>query len=57
VKFELVDLPYDMYSMEHEPDKTDELYFKSLLEKFNLQAQEVVYFEHNLESVAAASSL
>jgi FMN phosphatase YigB (HAD superfamily) len=56
-EFGLVDLPYDMYSMEHKPNKTDTLYFTSLLEEFNLVVEDVLYFDHNLESVTAASSI
>lgn len=56
-EFGLVDLPYDMFSMEHEPNKTDPLYFTTLLEKFELKTEDVVYFEHNAESVTAAASI
>ena len=57
VTYGLVDLPYELFSMKHSPDKTDPLYFKTLLEKYGLHADDVVYFEHNPKAVESAESL
>ena len=54
--FGLQHLPYEVFSMNHEPNKTDPLYFKTLLEKFKLSADQVIYFEHNPEAVQSAES-
>lgn len=53
----LVDMPYDIFSLHHKPNKNDPIYFVTLLESFNLEAENVVYFDHDLEAVLSAKSL
>ncbi len=55
--FALVDLPFEVFSLKHNPDKPDPRYFGVLLKKHNLAASDVVYFEHAIEAVASAESL
>ncbi len=53
----LIDLPYEVFSLAHNPNKTDPIYFQKLLETYNLTALDLVYFEHNPEAVASAQSV
>lgn len=56
-KFGIVNMPYGVFSLEHNPNKTDPIYFQKLLEEFALTIDDVVYFEHNSEAVEAARSI
>lgn len=56
IKFGLTDLPYELFTLKHNPDKVDPTYFKKMLEKYGLKPEEVVYFEHNREAVKSAES-
>ncbi len=53
----LVGLPYEMFTLNFNPLKTDPKYYKIFLEKYNLEVDDVIYFEHNLESVESAKSV
>lgn len=53
-KFGLNDMPYEVFTLKFDPAKTDPSYYKKMLEHFNLTPKEVIYFEHNAESVASA---
>lgn len=55
--YSLTNLPYELYTLKHNPNKTDPSYFKQLFDHFNLKAEHVVYFEHNPEAVKSAESL
>lgn len=57
VEFGLTNLPYELYTLKHNPDKTDPEYFKKMLKHFNLKPKDVIYFEHNPEAVKSAQSL
>lgn len=57
VEFGLVNLPYELFSLKHSPEKTDPEYFKTMLRHFNLAADDVVYFEHNMDAVKSAQSV
>ncbi len=50
-------MPYEVFTLKHEPDKTDPVYFKTLLERLGLSKDDAVYFEHNPEAVQSARSL
>jgi HAD superfamily hydrolase (TIGR01509 family) len=56
VKFGLVNLPYEVFTLKHKPDKTNPEYFEKLLEHFRLSPIDVVYFEHAPAAVDAAKS-
>lgn len=47
-------MPYEVFTLKHNPEKTDPEYFKILLNKYNLNADDVIYFEHNIEAVKSA---
>ena len=57
IEYGLTDLPYELFSLKHNPDKTDPRYFQKMLEHFNLRPEDVVYFEHAPEAVASAQSV
>lgn len=57
VPFSLTNLPYELFTMKHNPDKTDPKYFETLLKHYNLTVSDVIYFEHNPEAVKSAESL
>lgn len=57
MKFGIVDMPYQVFSLEHNPNKTDPIYFQKMLENFGLTVDDIVYFEHNSDAVESARSL
>lgn len=52
--FGLNDMPYEVFTLKHNPEKTDPKYFEMMLKHFNLSADDVVYFEHNEDAVKSA---
>src|SRR3990172_5555915 len=56
-EFGLDKMPYEVFTLKHNPEKTDPKYFEIFLEKSNLNKDEVIYFEHNHEAVKSAQSL
>lgn len=57
VSFGLTELPYELYTLKHKPDKVDPKYFKTMLKHFNLTPNDVIYFEHSKDAVKSAHSL
>jgi HAD superfamily hydrolase (TIGR01509 family) len=57
VKFGLDKVPYEVFTLKHNPEKTDPEYYKTLLNKFNLTKDEVIYFEHSMEALKSAQSV
>jgi HAD superfamily hydrolase (TIGR01509 family) len=57
IEYGLVNLPYELFTLKHNPDKTDPEYFKKMLEHSSLQVKDVIYFEHNPEAVKSAQSV
>ena len=57
VEFGLTNLPYEMFTLKHNPDKTDPMYFTQMLKHFNLPSSDVIYFEHNEDAVKSAQSV
>jgi HAD superfamily hydrolase (TIGR01509 family) len=55
--FGLDKMPYEVFTLKHNPEKTDPEYYKTLLDKFNLTKNQVVYFEHSMEAVKSAQSI
>jgi FMN phosphatase YigB (HAD superfamily) len=53
----LTNLPYDLFTLKHNPDKTDPEYFYKMLAHFNLTTEDTVYFEHNPKAVESAKSI
>jgi HAD superfamily hydrolase (TIGR01509 family) len=56
-EFGLDDVSYPVFTMKHNPDKPDPLFFKTLLNQYELQTSDVIYFEHNPEAVESAKSV
>lgn len=54
--FGLDKMPYEVFTLKHNPEKTDPQYYKTLLEKYQLNPDDVVHFEHNPEAVKSAES-
>jgi HAD superfamily hydrolase (TIGR01509 family) len=56
-KFRLDKMPYEVFTLKHDPEKTDPKYYETMLAHFGLSADNVVYFEHNPEAVKSAESV
>ena len=56
-KWGLDKMPYEVFSLKHNPEKTDPEYYKTLLKRFGLDKDEVIYFEHNPDAVKSAESV
>lgn len=52
--FGLDRVPYEIFTLCHNPEKEDPSYFEKLLNHFNLSKDDVIYFEHNPEAVSSA---
>ncbi len=57
IQYGLTNLPYELFTLKHNPDKTDPLYFTQMLKHFDLKKEDLVYFEHNPEAVKSAQSI
>ena len=53
----IVNMPYEVFTLKHNPDKTDTKYFETLMKTFELKPDELIYFEHNNDAVQSAQSL
>lgn len=56
-QFKLNEVPYEVFTLKHNPEKTDPEYFNILLKHYDLEADDVIYFEHNAEAVETAKSV
>jgi len=56
-KFGLNDMPYEIFTLKHNPDKTDSRYYEKMLEHFGLNKEDVIYFENNENAVKNAQSM
>lgn len=56
-KFGLDKMPYEVFTLKHNPEKTDPSYFQNMLAHFSLEKDDVIYFEHNIDAVNSAKSL
>ena len=57
IEFGLNNMPYEVFTLKHSPDKPDPSYFKTMLAHFGLKPGSVVYFEHNPDAVKSAESV
>lgn len=57
IEFGLINMPYPLFTLKHNPEKTNPKYFKRVLKHFNLKTDEVIYFEHNKGAVESAKSV
>ena len=56
-KFGLDKMPYEVFTLRRNTEKTNPEYYKKMLEHFGLSKDDVIYFEHNLEAVKNAQSV
>ena len=56
-KFNLVNLPYELFTLKHKPDKTNPEYYKKVFDYFKLNKNNVIYFEHRTDAIESARSL
>ena len=56
VNFGLDKMPYEVFTLKHDPEKTDPSYYKIMLKHFDLNPDDVIYFEHSIEAVNSARS-
>ena len=56
-KFGLNGVPYEVFTLKHNPEKTDPEYYKIMLEHFGLNPEDVIYFEHNPDAMKSAQSV
>lgn len=56
-QFNLDISPYEVFTLKHDPEKTNPKYFEILLDQYNLRTEDVVYFEHSKDAAAVATSL
>jgi FMN phosphatase YigB (HAD superfamily) len=56
-KFGLDKMPYEVFTLKHNPEKTDSSYFEKMLAHFSLSKEDVIYFEHNPEAVQSAEAV
>ena len=56
-KFDLDKMPYEVFTLKHNPEKTDQKYYEIMLKNFDLKPDDVVYFEHNPDAVKSAQSV
>lgn len=50
-------VPYEVFTLKHNPEKTDPKYYEKMLEHFGLKKDDVIYFEHDENAVKSARSL
>lgn len=56
-EFGLRGMPYELFTLKHNPEKSDPAYYKTLLKHFALTPEDVVYFEHGPAAVVSAESV
>jgi HAD superfamily hydrolase (TIGR01509 family) len=55
-EFGLNEMPYEVFTLKHNPEKTDPAYFVMMLNHFGLKPEDAIYFEHNPDAVKSAES-
>ncbi len=57
-KFYALDqVPYELFTLNHNPPKTNPEYYRTMLNTLQLDPADLVYFEHTLEAVKSAQSV
>ncbi|MBP7821229.1 hypothetical protein KA043_03980 [Candidatus Saccharibacteria bacterium] len=56
-QYNLHKLPYEIFTLKHDPEKSDPKYFKIMLDNFNLKSSDVIYFEHDPLAVKCAEKV
>lgn len=55
--YNLNNMPYEVFTLKHDPEKTDPEYYKKMLKEYDLEVENVIYFEHAGEAVKSAQSV
>ena len=55
--FGLDKMPYEVFTLKHNPEKTEPTYFEQVLSHFCLAKEDVIYFEHSPEAAKSAKSI
>ena len=50
-------LPYKVFSLKHNPDKSEVSYYKIMFKTLELKAEETIYFDHNIIAVNNAQKV
>jgi FMN phosphatase YigB (HAD superfamily) len=53
----LINPPYPLFTLKHNPEKSDPQYYQIMLQHFNFTPVEVVCFENEKHSVASATAV
>jgi|SRR3989338_5509549 len=56
-KFGLDKMPYDVFTLRHNPEKSESEYYKKMLAHYGLRNDNVIYFENNIDAVRSARSV
>lgn len=56
-EFGLDKMPYEVFTLQKDPPKTNTKYFSQLLTCFDLSVNDVVYFEHDVHAVKSAQKI
>ena len=57
IVFGMNDIPYEIFSLSHNPEKNDPNYFKKFTDLYNVNFDELIYFEHNICAVNTAKKI
>lgn len=57
IQFGIDKSPYEVFTLKHEPNKTDGGYYEIMLNQYDLKSEDCIYFEHNKTAVEEARSL
>src|SRR3989338_5725283 len=52
--YNLDKMPYEVFTLEHNPEKIDPKYYEKMLNHFKINNNNVLYFEHNKNAVESA---
>ena len=53
----LENMPYPVFTLKHNPEKSNPEYYSKFLEEYGFKPEEVIYFEHDKEAVESAKSV
>lgn len=56
-EFGLDKMPYEVFTLKHNPEKASPEYYEKMLSHFGLTKDDVIYFEHNPKAVESAQSV
>ncbi|HEY4513382.1 MAG TPA: hypothetical protein VJH06_02615 [Candidatus Paceibacterota bacterium] len=55
--YNLDKMPYEVFTLQHTPDKIDPKYYEAMLKHFKFTKDDVIYFEHDIDAVKSAQSV